>query len=114
MLLSAAIAWVVPFELFVLSYAILGPLHYLTEISWLHDRGYFTPSRWDIVPVVGLGVLAFTARYFDLFVWDGWTLVAFGLAGAFALTASFPTRVSLGVVLVMVTLSVGRVGLGVV
>jgi hypothetical protein len=23
------------------AYAVLGPLHYLTEISWIHDRGYF-------------------------------------------------------------------------
>jgi len=41
MLLSAALAFALPFELFLLAYAVLGPLHYLTEISWLHDRGYF-------------------------------------------------------------------------
>lgn len=41
MLLSCAIAFVIPFELFLFAYAVLGPLHYLTEISWLHDRGYF-------------------------------------------------------------------------
>lgn len=37
-----AVAYVIPFELLLLSYAFLGPLHYLTEISWLHDRKYFT------------------------------------------------------------------------
>lgn len=42
---SAAAAFVFPFELFLLSYAVLGPLHYLTEISWLHDRKYFTESK---------------------------------------------------------------------
>ncbi len=42
---SCAIAYVVPFELFLFSYAVLGPLHYLTEISWLHDRGYFVRPR---------------------------------------------------------------------
>lgn len=31
-----------PFEVFLFSYAVLGPLHYLTEISWLHDKNYFT------------------------------------------------------------------------
>lgn len=41
MVLSCAIAYVIPFELFLFSYAVLGPLHYLTEISWLHDRKYF-------------------------------------------------------------------------
>jgi hypothetical protein len=41
MVLSCAIAYAIPFELFLFSYAVLGPLHYLTEISWLHDRKYF-------------------------------------------------------------------------
>ncbi len=39
MVLSCALAFVLPFELFLLAYAVLGPLHYLTQISWLHDRG---------------------------------------------------------------------------
>ena len=38
MLLSVAVAAVLPFELFLFAYAILGPAHYLTQISWLHDR----------------------------------------------------------------------------
>ncbi|MEA2718904.1 MAG: hypothetical protein QOJ39_768 [Candidatus Eremiobacteraeota bacterium] len=43
---SCVVAYVIPFELFLFSYAVLGPLHYLTEISWLHDRGYFmAPGR---------------------------------------------------------------------
>jgi hypothetical protein len=51
MLASCAAAYVVPFELFLFSYAVLGPLHYLTEISWLHDRDYFAQkgparARW--------------------------------------------------------------------
>jgi hypothetical protein len=41
MVVSCVAAYVFPFELFLFSYAVLGPLHYLTEISWLHDRGYF-------------------------------------------------------------------------
>ncbi|HEV3089313.1 MAG TPA: hypothetical protein VGX96_19060 [Candidatus Elarobacter sp.] len=41
MLVSCVAAYVFPFELFLFSYAVLGPLHYLTEISWLHDRRYF-------------------------------------------------------------------------
>jgi hypothetical protein len=41
MILSAAAAVAAPFHVFLFSYAILGPLHYLTEISWLHDRQYF-------------------------------------------------------------------------
>src|SRR5215203_1330138 len=38
---ACAVAFLIPFELFLLAYAILGPLHYLTEISWIHDRRYF-------------------------------------------------------------------------
>lgn len=41
MLASCVAAFALPFELFLFAYAVLGPLHYLTEISWLHDRGYF-------------------------------------------------------------------------
>ncbi len=46
MLAALTVSYLLPFELFVLSYAILGPLHYLTEISWLHDRKYFLPNRY--------------------------------------------------------------------
>ena len=45
MLVACLCAFIVPFELFLLAYAVLGPLHYLTEISWLHDRGYFAGPR---------------------------------------------------------------------
>jgi hypothetical protein len=44
MLVSCVAAYVFPFELFLFSYAVLGPLHYLTEISWLHDRSYFVKA----------------------------------------------------------------------
>ncbi len=42
---SCLLAFVLPFELFLFSYAVLGPLHYLTEISWLHERHYFTAPQ---------------------------------------------------------------------
>jgi hypothetical protein len=58
MLASLGIAWILPFELFLFSYAVLGPLHYLTEISWLHDRSYFLPERTLAVPIVVLTILA--------------------------------------------------------
>jgi hypothetical protein len=46
MVLSCAAAVLAPFHLFLFAYAVLGPLHYLTEISWLRDRRFFTPSRF--------------------------------------------------------------------
>jgi hypothetical protein len=62
MLLSSALAFALPFHLFLFAYAVLGPLHYLTEISWLHDRGYFASQGrgrnwWLRLVAVTLGVL---------------------------------------------------------
>lgn len=48
-ILSCAIAFFIPFELFLFSYGILGPLHYLTEIGWLHKKNYFTKGKYDFV-----------------------------------------------------------------
>ncbi len=45
MIVSCVAAVLFPFELFLFSYAVLGPLHYLTEISWLHERNYFTEAK---------------------------------------------------------------------
>src|SRR5215212_7150826 len=45
MLIALAAAVVAPFHVFLFAYAVLGPLHYLTEMSWLHDRQFFTPAR---------------------------------------------------------------------
>ena len=45
MIVSCVLAFRFPFELFLFSYAVLGPLHYLTEISWLHERKYFTEGK---------------------------------------------------------------------
>lgn len=47
MIFSCVVAFIIPFELFLFSYAILGPLHYLTEISWLHKRQCFSPGKRD-------------------------------------------------------------------
>lgn len=58
LLIALLFALVWPFETFLLAYAVLGPLHYLTEISWLHDRKYFLPRTSDrVVLLLGLAVL---------------------------------------------------------
>ncbi|HVW96837.1 MAG TPA: hypothetical protein VHA56_12780 [Mucilaginibacter sp.] len=49
MLASASLALFIPFELVLLSYAVLGPAHYLTEIRWLKDRQFFMPQKHDIL-----------------------------------------------------------------
>ncbi len=54
-----AIRW--PFETLLLAYAVLGPLHYMTEISWLHDRNYFLARRRDIWPLMASGLVLIIA-----------------------------------------------------
>ncbi len=54
-----AIRW--PFETLLLAYAVLGPLHYMTEISWLHDRKYFLARRRDIWPLMAGGLVLIIA-----------------------------------------------------
>jgi len=58
MLVSAGLAMVIPFELVLLSYAILGPAHYLTEISWLRERHFFTPKKTDVLILAAVPVMA--------------------------------------------------------
>lgn len=64
MLISVVAAFIMPFELFLLAYAILGPLHYLTEISWLHKSKYYVHSNLDPLLLVLLGLVA-TAAFFN-------------------------------------------------
>jgi hypothetical protein len=64
MLLSLVAAYILPFEVFLFSYAVLGPLHYLTEISWLEKKNYFIKSRKDIWLFVLL-VILITIGMFD-------------------------------------------------
>src|SRR5262245_18143978 len=54
MIVAMLAAFVRPFELFLFAYAFLGPLHYLTEISWLHDRNYFTRGKYDCLVLIGI------------------------------------------------------------
>lgn len=54
---SLAAAFALPFELFLFSYAVLGPLHYLTQISWMHRRHYFMRSG----SAAGAGLLTLLA-----------------------------------------------------
>jgi hypothetical protein len=79
-LLAAALAlsYAFPFELLLISYIVLGPAHYYTEISWLHDRRYFMPHR-------GLAVVLALAALGGMFIADPWwsgVLVWSCLAGA--------------------------------
>jgi len=56
-ILSCIISFYVPFELFLFSYGVLGPLHYLTEIGWLHKKNYFTKGKYDFLFLVGTCII---------------------------------------------------------
>lgn len=62
---SCVIAFIIPFELFLFSYAVLGPLHYLTEIGWLHQKNYFTKGKYDFIYLIGL---CFASLFLPVFV----------------------------------------------
>jgi len=90
MIISAICAFIRPFETFLFVYAFLGPLHYLTEISWLHDRNYFTGKKTDAILLVLAGVVI-TLGSLQLIpnMPDGFgtaiTFIAFGAALVFVL-----------------------------
>lgn len=63
MIIALAVAYYIPVELVLISYAFLGPAHYLTQISWMHDRAYFTGSNFLLWAFVLLS-LAFTFMYY--------------------------------------------------
>ncbi len=63
MLISCVAAFIMPFEVFLFAYAFLGPLHYLTEISWLHDKQYFTKGKYDYIILLLIGILITLMSY---------------------------------------------------
>jgi len=84
MLAAVGLSYLLPFELVLLSYVFLGPAHYLTEISWLHDRKYFLPHRGVALAlvVVALAVsFVENAFWFGVVVWIAFIVCAL-LAGA--------------------------------
>ncbi len=63
--LSLLWAYALPVEGLFLSYALLGPLHYLTQISWLHDRSYFLGNKYTPFGFMLVGIsVVFWASYF--------------------------------------------------
>src|ERR1700735_3928151 len=88
MLAASCLAVLMPFELVLLSYAILGPGHYLTEISWLNGRQFFTPKKYDILIVIGVAIVAFLLRLPSGYV----VLYLFGLSFVLLVTQSIIYR----------------------
>ncbi len=85
LIMSFSVAYLIPFELLLLSYAFIGPLHYLTEISWLHDRKYFTllPEDPIYLTVGSLVMLFFGAAIFPSSSELIWILLLVAFCAAF-------------------------------
>jgi hypothetical protein len=96
MLGSGVLAFFWPFYLFLAAYAFLGPLHYLTEISWLHDKNYYTGRKYDYVFLVAI-TLVYGSGLFITFsqmqIIANAILVAFIGSLALTLTKSIVSRV---------------------
>jgi hypothetical protein len=117
--LGLAIAW--PFELFLFSYIVIGPLHYLTEINWLDKQHYFLRAQdrrafvWSMTVLVLLltacvitgessawrwtkplhdALLNSPAGFANHFLTWSWSLllVAFATAAACLFTERWPLR----------------------
>ncbi len=114
---ALALAFLLPFELFLFSYAVLGPLHYLTELSWLHKRDFFANGKrdwWWLAAIVGLAVFSTPfvvgtwavpalGQYSQLFAF-----LAFALALCFAVVKDGTLRIALAVLVPAVTLTVAN------
>jgi hypothetical protein len=102
MLVSLAAACALPFELFLFAYAVLGPLHYLTEIAWLGEREFFMRrpgDKWVLGAIAVLVLLGqrsvFGAAHFAAIarVTPHLMVVALGLAWVFGRAAGTRERV---------------------
>jgi len=100
MIASAVGAVLLPFQLFLFSYAVLGPLHYLTQISWLHTRGYFTTGKNDYLLLIALcaciGLLKFVISGVDAEGWAATTvMVAMASAAGLVFARTFWVKAAL-------------------
>lgn len=109
LILSLVCATIFPFETLLISYAFLGPLHYLTEISWLHDRKYFLPQRkhrWGLY--IGAAVLLVLFNNFGLLgaALNEWKapvmFTVFGLLGVAMFAHTFAQRLGWSAAILLV------------
>lgn len=119
MILACVCAFIFPFELFLFSYAILGPLHYLTEISWLHDRNYFLAvknkrrakralRRWLPLIAITLAVMLYGAvaeKILGQMVTPVWEIALFYLVFVVAAALIFVESKTVMAALIVLTLS---------
>ncbi len=110
MMLCALSAYFIPFETFVWSFALLSPLHYFSEISWLHGKKYYLNHHWEAGLLALLALLLLAIR-FDLveahFLIASLLAFGFFMSFVFVITNSWWKRMigALGVLLFIVLTS---------
>jgi hypothetical protein len=69
---SFALAIIIPFELFLFAYAILGPIHYLSQIAWLEKKNFFLNNlnrrNFFVAMSTFVAILFFIKFYSDNFL----------------------------------------------
>jgi hypothetical protein len=106
MLLALGLTYLVPFELLLLSYVVLGPAHYATEISWLHDRKYFLPQRGVAIALAAVAIIAAlidNASWFGFVMWSAFVMSALLAATTTALQSTMLFMVALVLTAVMLS-----------
>lgn len=56
-IIAFGLSIILPFELFLFAYAVLGPIHYLSEIAWLEKKNFFLPNKFYQLFFIGLSTL---------------------------------------------------------
>ena len=108
MIASATIAFRWPFETFLFAYVLFGPLHYLTEISWLHDRHYFTRRKYDYLVLVVAALLVTVVSFVPIPHTPPGAVVALSFAAfATALVCVLTDSISMRVLVAVAGLVVG-------
>ncbi len=106
MLAALAAAYLVPFELLLLAYVVLGPAHYFTEISWLHDRKFFLPHGAVAIALAAIAAgaaLIDSASWFGFVMWCAFVVCAMLAATSTAGEGTFLFMAAIGLSLLMYT-----------
>jgi hypothetical protein len=116
MLAALAVSYLVPFELLLLSYVVLGPAHYATEISWLHDRKYFLPHVGVAVFLALVAIAAALiadASWFGFVMWAAFVACAMLAATTTALQSMLVFMVAIALTAIMLSngLSIAVLGI---
>lgn len=92
--LAAVVSCVLPFDTFLFSYAVLGPLHYLTELQWLKKKDYFLPQKSVKLFVflsVALAIFLFLnyISIFNFYTWNNGVFIGILLCTFFLVSLYF-------------------------